>query len=138
MFFFILSGANVDFLNQKLQKRTYTIQKIFLTTKRIKLAEKNEFAAIARNLNHETFIVYVALLNSSILLTNSNIYPSHKSKIAGLITKKPLTIILTKYTNFINIFSPNLVSKLCKHNGINNYAIEVVNSQDLLYKPFIP
>ena len=45
----------------------------FPTTRRIKLVEKNEFAAIELDLEHEIFVVYIALLTSS-----TSVYLSYK------------------------------------------------------------
>lgn len=47
----ILSSINIDFLVQKLQQRTYTIQKALSTTRYVKLVEKKEFAIAAVNPN---------------------------------------------------------------------------------------
>ena len=35
----------------------------------------------------------------------------------------------------MDVFSPDLASELFKHNGINNYAIELVDSQQPPYEP---
>ena len=53
--------------------------------------------------------------------------PFNVHLIAGLIDKEAPTKVFDKYVNFA--FSPNLVSKLSKRIGINNHAIELVNSQ---------
>ena len=68
MFFLTLSGADVDFLGQKLWWRTYTIQKALSTTKYIKLIKKKEFAFVVLDLKYETFIIYILLLNSTPLI----------------------------------------------------------------------
>ena len=64
MFFLILSNANVDFPKKELWWRSYIIEKAFSTTKRAKLVEKKEFAAVAFDPEYETFIVYIASLES--------------------------------------------------------------------------
>ena len=38
-----------------------------------------------------------------------------------------LTTIFTKYSDFADVFSPELASKLSKHTGINDYAIKLVD-----------
>ena len=43
--------------------------------------------------------------------------------------------VVNKYINFTDIFSLDLVSKLPKENQINDYAIELVNNQQLSYGP---
>ena len=66
---------------------------------------------------------------------NADIYPFNIPQIVGWIAKKALIKIPNKYVNFANIFSLDLVSKLQEHTGINNYAIKLVDSQQLPYQP---
>ena len=40
-----------------------------------------------------------------------------------------------EYVNFIDVFSPDLASKLFKHTGIDEHAIKLVNSQQSPYEP---
>ena len=54
MTFFTLSDADVDFLGQELRWRTYTAQEAPLTTKRVELVGKKEFAAATLDPEHET------------------------------------------------------------------------------------
>lgn len=65
MFFFILSNANIDFLEQELKLRTHTIKKAFLITKQVELVEIKDFATVILNPEHEIFIIYIVLLTSS-------------------------------------------------------------------------
>ena len=85
--------------------------------------EKKEFAAIVLDLEHEIFIVYIALLISFI-----DVYPFCRPQIANLIIKKALIQIFVKYADFVNIFSLNLTFKLLEYIGINNHAIKLVNA----------
>ena len=63
------------------------------------------------------------------------VYPFCRSQIAGFLAKEASTKVSVTYSNFADIFSLNLASKLPKYNGINNYTIELVDSQQLLYGP---
>ena len=38
-------------------------------------------------------------------------------------------MIFAKYTNFANVFSPNLISKLVKYTEINDYIIKLIDGQ---------
>ena len=107
-----------------------------MTTKRIELVGKKEFAVAALDLEYETFVIHVAsLFNASFssILLNANIYPFCKPQIADLIAGKAFTKISNKYIDFADIFFPDLVSKLLRHTGINDYAIKLVDSQQPLY-----
>ena len=88
--------------------------------------EKKEFAAAALNLGYETFVVYITSLSSTPL--------DGKPQISGLIAKKASTKVPAKYSDFADVFFPDLVSKLPKHTRINDHAIELVNSQQPPHK----
>ena len=52
-----------------------------------------------------------------------------------MIAEKVFTKALAKYSDFTDVFSPDLVSELPEHIGINNYAIELLDGQQPLYGP---
>ena len=78
--FFTLSGADIDFSSQKLWWRTYITKKVFPTTKHVNPVDKKEFAAVALDPEHETYVVHIASLSStpftSLGSTPLNIHPS--------------------------------------------------------------
>ena len=85
---------------------------------------------------HKIFIVHIAsffvtIFNSNPL--NIDIYFSCRPQIAGLIAKKALIKVAVEYTDFADVFSLNLASKLPKHTGIDDYIIKLFNSQQPLY-----
>ena len=99
---------------------------------------KKEFVAAVLNLESETFVVYVASLNFDTSLSFSplelNVYPFRKLQIFSLIAKKIPIKVSTKYSDFANIFSPDLVSELSKHTGINDHAIKLIDGQKPPYR----
>ena len=62
--FLILSDVDIDFLKRELWWRSYTIEKVFSNTKRVKLVGKKEFIVAALDPGHETFVVQIAFLES--------------------------------------------------------------------------
>ena len=72
---------------------------------------------------HETFIVHILSLNSTLL----NIHLSHRPQIASLIAKEASIKVSAKYADFVDVFSSDLASKLPKHIEINNHTIKLVN-----------
>ena len=112
---------------------TYTSEEALPTTIRIELVGKKEFALAALDSESETFVVYVASLSSVASPSSSplelDIHPSSRPQIAGLIAEEAPTKVPAKYSNFADVFSPNLVSELPKHTGINDHAIELVDGQ---------
>ena len=61
--FLIMINADVNFQARDLQRRSYPTEDILPTTRWVELIEKKEFAAIALNPEHKTFIIYVATLS---------------------------------------------------------------------------
>ena len=99
---------------------------------------KKEFAAAALDLEYETLVIYIMSISavsfdSIPLIANIHLY--RRPQIATLIIEKTPTKVSVKYNDFANIFSPNLVSKLLKHNKINNHTIELVDGQQPPNKP---
>ena len=128
-----MSDADVDFLDRELWWRTYTTQEALSTTRRVELVGKKEFAAAELDPKYETYVVYVGSVSFVASLSSFplDVYPSRRPQIAGLIAKEAPTKVLAEYANFADVFSPDLVSKLPKHTGINDHAIELVDSQQL-------
>lgn len=121
--FLILSNIKINFLKRKLNLRSYTTIETLPTTKQIKLVEKKKFIVIALDLNNEIFIIHVAFLICT------NVYLFHKAQIALLIHDNAPIVVLSKYVDFANVFSHNLVAKLLEYIGINDYLINLVKSQ---------
>lgn len=71
-------------------------------------------------------MVYVVSLNLKLIYLTSEAY------IAFLLIEK--IIISAKYLKFVNIFSKELVLGLPEYLGINEYAINLKEGKQLLYK----
>ena len=108
MLFLILSSVNIDILDRKLWWRTYIIQEAFLITRRVELVRKKWFAAVALDLEYETFVVYVASLSSFMSFSSTpldtDIHPSCRPQIASLIAEKAFLKIPAEYANFTDVF----------------------------------
>ena len=139
MSFVTSNGADVDFLGHKLRWMIYTTDEALPTTRRVKLVDKKEFAIAALDLESETFVVYVASLSLDVLPNFSplelDVHSSRKPQISGLITEETPTKVSAEYSNFVDIFSPNLASELLEHTGIKNHVIKLVDGQQLPYGP---
>ena len=90
-----------------------------------------EFATAALDPEHETYVFHVASLGSLLL----DVYPSRRPQISGLIAKEAPTKVPARYLDFADVFSSDLASKLPEHTGINDHAIELVESQQPPYGP---
>ena len=58
---------------------------------------------------------------------------SKKAWIAYLKVEKAPTKVLSRYTNFTNIFSSKFAIKFFKYTKINNYTIELIDDQQSFY-----
>ena len=129
--FLTLSGADVDFSGRELRWKTYTTEEALPTTRRVELVGKKEFAVAALDLESKTFIVHVTSLSSDALPSYSplelNVHPFRRPQVSGLIADEASTKVPAKYSDFADVFSPNLASELSKHIGINDHAIELVD-----------
>ena len=96
---------------------------------------KKQFVAIELNPEYETYIVHVRSVNFAALPSSSllNVYLSRKLQIASLLAKKAPTKIPAEYSDFADVFSADLASKLSKQTRINKYAIKLFNSQQSPY-----
>ena len=104
-----------------------------MTTKQVELIRKKEFAVTALNLGYKAFIVHVAALSID---PDDEIYPSRRAQIAHLKLDEAPTKVLSKCTDFANIFSPKLAVELPKYTKINDHAIELVDNQQPPYNSF--
>ena len=132
--FLILSSADIDFSGWELRGRTYITEEALLTTTRVKLVGKKVFAAAAFDPEYKTYVVHVASFNSTPLVALDD-HPFQRPQISDLIAKETSTKVLNKYSDFADVFSPDLASKLPKHTKINVHAIELVDGQQPPYGP---
>ena len=132
MLFLTLSGADVDFSGRELRWKIYIAKEALSTTKRVELVGKKEFAATALDPKSKTFVVHVVSLSSNALPSSSslklNVHPFRRPQISGLIDEEAPTKIPAKYSDFADVFLPDLAFELPKYTGINNYTIELVDA----------
>ena len=75
-----LSGADIDFLDRELWWRTYTTREALLTTRRVELVGKKEFAAAALDPEYETYVVHVGSVSSDASPSSSplDVHPTRR------------------------------------------------------------
>ena len=138
--FLTLSDANVDFSGHELRWKTYTTKEALQTTRRMELTGKKKFAAAALNSECETYLVHVESVSSiaspSSFPLDADVHPSRRPQISGLIAKKAPTKVSAKYSDFADVFFPDLASELPEHIRINDYTIELVDGQQPPYGAF--
>ena len=133
--FFTLSGTEVDFSGRELWWRTYTIKEVLPTTRCVELVGKKKFAAAALDPQHETYVVYVASLSSTPLVAFFDVHSFRRPQISGLIAEEASPKVPTEYSDFADVFFPDLASKLLKRTRINDHTIELIDGQQPPYRP---
>ncbi len=128
--FLTMSNADIDFQARDLQWRSYTTGDALPTTRRVELIEKKEFVVVALDLEHEAFIAQVAALSVD---WDDEVHPSRKAQIVHLKADEAPTEVLSKYANFVDVFSPKLAAELPEHTGINDHVIKLVDDRQSLY-----
>ncbi len=105
--------------------------KALSTTNWIELIDKKKFAKVVLDENSETFVVYMIVLESKTL-----IYPSQTTQIPFLQRDNISTNISTKYSNYIDVFSIDLVMELSKNINMNyKHTIKLIDRKQPLYRP---
>lgn len=94
------------------------------------MIENKKFAAVAHDPEDEVFVVHVALISQ-----DSDIHPFCRAYIALIKGDEAPIFLSLKYTDFIDVFSKNLATKLPKHIKINNYAINLIKIYQPSYSP---
>ncbi len=122
--FLTMSNTDVNFQAWDLQWRSYTTKEVLPTTKQVELIGKKEFAVAALDLEHKAFVVPIAALSVDL---SDEMYPSRRAQIAHLKADEAPTKVPSKYTNFVDVFSPKLAAKLSEHIGINDHVIKLVD-----------
>ena len=93
------------------------------------------FAAAVFDPRHENFVVHIVSLENPYNIQEDDVYPFCRAQIAALMANKAPTLISTKYSDFADVFSPELALKLPEYIGIHYHAIELVNDWQLAYGP---
>ena len=91
--------------------------------KQVELRGRKELAAAALDLEHKAFIVHITALSVDL---GNEVHLFRRAQIAHLKADEALTQVLSKYADFVDVFSPKLAAKLPKH-GISNHIIKFVD-----------
>lgn len=113
----------INFLKLKIFFKSYFSTKAILTSKQVKQLRKKEFRVTTLDLKKETYIVNMINLGSSDLY----IHFSLKAQIKVLLSINICKTFINKYIDFVNVFSPDLATKLPEYIKMNNYKIELID-----------
>lgn len=100
--------------------------KLFLTTKKIELINKREFAAIALDKIVEIFVVYITTLTAALTI---QVHPLCQTQVGLLLANKAPVKVLPKYLDYVDVFLFDFVIELFKNTSINKHAIKLVESK---------
>ncbi len=130
--FLSFNNTDVEFVElKKLTWRSYTTVEALLTTSRMELIDKREFAKAAMDENSEAFVVHMSALD----VAESSIYPSQAVQMAALQWDKVPTKIPAKYSDYVDVFSLDLAMELLENTGMNKHTIELIDGKQSPYGP---
>lgn len=141
--FLTLSDVDIWFAKKELIQRSYITTKALSTTKRVELINKSKFATAAMDENSEMLMIYVITLkvpelgSVKILIHFSRAAQVGKSDLiqdATLQQNQAPTKVLSKYTDFADVFSLNLAIELLENTGINKHAIKLEEGKQPSYR----
>ena len=125
--FLTLSNADIKFAQKKLTWRSYTTAEALPTTKRVEIINRKEFAKAALDEHVEAFVVHVTSLSTMA------IHPARKAQIALLVAKE--VQILSKYSDFSDVFLEEKALILPEVTELNQHAIKLQKGQQPSYGP---
>ena len=128
--FLSLRSLKIKFVNCHIHWKTYTIAKVLLIMRQIKLIRLKEIAATILDIEDEAFIVHIAFISQEL-----DIYPSSKIQIASFKADETSTSLSLKYADLVNVFSKDLIAKLLKHIKINDHIINWIKDDQPPYNP---
>ena len=126
--FLALSKVEINFAEQELTWKTYSLNEAFSTTKRVQLIDCREFVAAALILVEEVFVVHMAYLGIKI-----SIHPAREAQIALLLAKEGS--VYKKYVYFSDVFSKESAALLPARSDINEHQINLEPGKQPPYRP---
>lgn len=131
--FLSLSNININFTEgslEKLNRRSYITRETLSVTSKRQQIDKYKFAKMALDENSETFMVCIATFEA----LRIKIHTLHIFQITLLQCAKALTTVFQKYSDYTNIFYPDLAIKLPKNNRFKKLAIKFLEGKKLFYE----
>lgn len=92
----------------------------------MELIEKNKFVAATFDENTKTFVIYVATLSVALTM---QVYPFRQTQVGLLLVNKAFIKILSKYSNYTDVFLFNLVVELPGNMRMNEHAIKLIKAK---------
>ena len=128
MLFLTFSNANVPFAEKELTRRIYITKEILPTNRQVEIFDQKKFAKTAFNKNFEAFVLHVSSLKSRM-----SIHPARNAQLALLLTQK--VTVLTKYSDFVDVFLKKLANVFSEQTGSNKHAIKLEKGKQPAYGP---
>lgn len=98
----------------------------------MELINKKEFAATVLDKNVKTFEIYLATLSAALAI---QVYFFFQAQVKLLLTDKAFVKVLSKYLDYTDVFSFDLVIGQFENSSMNEYIIELVKGKYPPYKP---
>ena len=136
-----LKISNTDILFNKviLMQKFYTTNEALSTTEQVQIINLRKFVIIQLDADRKTFMVYMAIWQQKVMamdpIKKAQIKVQNGAQVRDLIFNKAPTEIPAEYSNYSNIFLVKNVAELLKYTKINDYAIELEEDKQSLFRP---
>ena len=131
MLFLKISNANISFGKKTLTWKSCTTNKALSTTKWVQQVNLKKFVIAALDADSKTFVMHVTIREREEILVHSE----SQAQIGALLFNKALTKVLVEYSDYSNIFSVKNAAELSENNRMNEYAIELEDVKQPLFRP---
>ena len=126
MFFLTFSNVDIWFTERELVWKIYSAAETLLTTQKVEIIDKKEFATVTLNKENKTFVMHIAAFS-----VDSNVHTSQQAQIFLLDIEK--VTISSEYADYTDVFSPNSTTELPKYTDINNHFINLIDDKQPPY-----
>ena len=139
MRFLKISNTDVLFGERTLTWKSYTTNKVLLTSNQVQLIDPKEFVIAAFNVNSKTFVMHIAIKKQEEMPVHSKrqaqIVAQSGAQVKALLFNIAPTEIPAEYSDYSDVFSAKNAAKLPENTGINEHAIKLEEDKQLLFKP---
>lgn len=120
MLFLSLSNIDIRFADtSEFTWKNCTTTEVLHNIKKVEVIHRKEFAQTALDENAKIRVVYVATLLALF------IHPSWELQLRSLLADYVSTEVASKYSDYTNVFLPDLIKGLPEHTGMIDYTIEL-------------
>lgn len=122
----------MQFMKKELEQKSYIATEALSIIKKVEFIDKKRFMAVALDKNIETFIVYVAILFTALII---QVYSTRQVQVSLLFANKSPVEDLPKCLDYTDIFLFDFTMELPENIYINKHVIKLEEDKQVPYEP---